>query len=159
MVRPTWNKTFMDIVEKIAERSLCLKYKTACIIVDGTQIISIGYNGTQSHCIECSDYWKEYHKDKDLSIFEEWIQSDNFKDLHREWSKKNEIHAESNALTWISKRLVNNYTLYTLYSPCDLCAKEILNYGIKNIYYRYQYPSGKDSLKLLEGKGIVIKQV
>ena len=147
--RIEWEKLFMEITEKICERSLCLKYRTASIITDGTQIISIGYNGTFSHQQECCDYWKDHYEKNikkdgkvDSLTFDQWLQTEEFKLLHREWSLENEVHAEINALNWISKRLVNaNYTLYTYLSPCENCAKSIISYGIKKVYYRIPHKS------------------
>ncbi len=149
-LRPSWNKTFIDIVEVLAKRSLCLKLKTAAIIVKDTQIISIGYNGTYSKCIECNEFWKEEHKKNNLTIsFDEWLNTEEFKDMHREWSKLYEVHAEANALANIKRADANNCVMYTLYAPCDACAKAIKAYGIQLVYYKHKYKHGDDALERL----------
>jgi dCMP deaminase len=156
MNRPTWDKIFSDFLILIRQRSLCLKYQTSAMIIKDTQILSIGYNGTLSKCEECKDYWYKYWSQNILVLpFDIWVQTDDFKKLHREWSYKHEIHAEINALNWISKNDVNDdYVLYTYYSPCDHCAKTILSYGIKTIKYLFLYPSGDKALDLLKEKGV-----
>lgn len=147
--RIEWPKLFMDITEKICERSLCIKYKTASIITTGTQIISIGYNGTFKGQKECCDWWREKHGNDET--FSDWIQTDEFKKMHREWSVKYEVHAEINALNWISKRLVtDDYALYTYLSPCENCAKSIISYGIKKVYYRVLH----GQLDILQSNGV-----
>ena len=164
--RISWDEFFMGVVEILTRRSMCLKYKTATVITNGTQIVSIGYNGTTEKNVECCEYWQEYWQENiagktetELS-YEEWKQSDEFKRLHREWSRNNEIHAESNALKYISKADVNSgYTLYTLYSPCDLCAKEIISYGIKTVKYLHKYPSGDDAINKLQLHGVRCVQI
>lgn len=161
--RPNWDQTFIQILEVLAQRSKCLKIKTAALISYNHQILSIGYNGTFSKHIECCDYWFNiYKKDNpdEKTSFNDWLKLDEFRLEHRIWSEKNEIHAEANALTYIQKRNINDdYILYTLYSPCDSCTKNIISYGIKNVYYKYLYPRGVESLKLLKKVGINCKQI
>lgn len=161
MERPSWNKTFKDILEVFTRRSKCLKYKTAAMIVCGSQILSFGYNGAFSKCKECDEYWHQYYLKKRISVsFDEWILTKEFRTLHREWSKTNEIHAEVNTLNWISKRdVTDEYILYTTYSPCDACSKEIISYGIKHIRYVYEYPSGADALIRLRDAGVKCIQI
>jgi dCMP deaminase len=162
-VRTSWDITFMKIAEILAERSVCLKIRTAALIVRDTQIISMGYNGTFKHTIECCDYWNsEYKSCKHINnnmTFYGWLKTDDFKDKHRIWSLANELHAETNALKNIKAKDAANYIMYTLYSPCDLCAKEIISYGIKTIYYKYKYKRGEESLKLLESYDIKCTQI
>jgi dCMP deaminase len=161
--RPSWDKTFGDILDVFAARSKCIKYKTAAMVVSGTQIMSFGYNGTFKGCEECSDYWKYYYESppvSDITSFQEWTSSEEFRKLHREWSKDHEIHAEVNALNWISKRDIDDsYVLYTSYSPCDACAKEIISYGIKKVAYKIKYPSGDAALQRLKNYGIECQQI
>lgn len=156
MSRPVWDRTFGDILQTLTKRSRCLKYKTAAMIVCKTQIMAFGYNGTFAKHKECDDYWRSYHLKKRIATpFDEWIKTREFRELHRDWSRLNEIHAEVNALNWISKRDINDdYVLYTTYSPCDACAKEIISYGIKHIKYEIEYPSGGDALARLRSVGI-----
>lgn len=145
MQRVKWDLTFMNIVEQIAKRSLCVKVQTAAIIVKDNQILAIGYNGTQSKAIECKDYWDNYITDYNYGP--KFYQGRTFKLLHREWSKKYEIHAEQNALRHITK-IVPNTIMYTLYSPCLQCAKCIISYGISKVVYKYEY-THTDGIKLL----------
>jgi dCMP deaminase len=152
MSRPSWDKIFIDILEIIKDRSTCLKIKTAALIVKDTQIISIGYNGTFAKCTECADYWYEKYKQMNSGMsFDEWLLTREFRDGHREWSKSYEIHAESNALSWISKHDNCKYIMYSLYSPCDACAKEIIKYKnvIDRVIYKNKYSRGDDALKRL----------
>lgn len=159
--RPTWDKTFSSILNVFAERSKCLKYKTAALVVCGTQIMSFGYNGTFVKCVECDEYWHQYYLKKRITTpYADWIKTAEFRELHREWSKTNEIHAEVNALNWISKRdITSDYVLYTMYSPCDACAKEIISYGIKHIKYITEYPSGVDALRRLRDAHVTCEKV
>ena len=155
----------MDITKELSKRSLCLKIQTACLIVKNTQILSIGYNGTFSGKEECCELWKSIYDSKNLDFkrdltFSEWLLTSEFKNAHRDWSLKEEVHAEINALLYISKRdITKDYILYTLYSPCDACTKEIIAYGISNIYYKYEYSRGSEALKRLSKMGINCQKI
>ena len=157
--RKDWVYIFAEHCNILRNRSVCLKYQTAAVITRGTQIVATGYNGTISGASECCDVWEEYYNksvNKDTyKTFIQWVSSTDFKDKHREWSILNESHAETNALNWIAKGDIDDtYALYTYYSPCENCAKNIISYGIKKVYYLHLYPSGSDALKFLQDNKI-----
>ncbi len=157
--RMPWHMVFMNMCKILKNRSTCIKYQTSAIVVKDTQIMGIGYNGTLSKQQECCDYWMDIWRGKQALSFSEWIKTAEFRDSHSKWSYINEVHAEANALNWISKKEVDDtYAIYTYYSPCEQCAKHILSYGIKNVYYCEKYKgrstSGMDGLKFLQERGI-----
>lgn len=155
MERISWHEFFINVMEILTKRSSCIKLKTAALIVHDTQILSIGYNGTFPGDVECNNYWFEYYKTTSQSIsFADWCKTDEFRSLHRKWSLANEIHAEANALKWISRKDTKDCVMYTLYSPCDLCAKDIIAHNIKTVYYKHLYKHGEESLKKLDKYGV-----
>lgn len=119
--RQTWNETFYLILRAIAGRSSCVKHKVAACVIRDTQIISIGYNGTPAGHPECSDLWDPTKP--------------NFREEHRKWSVANEIHAEANALRHILWRDAVDCALICLYFPCVACAKQIIAYQIRTVYF------------------------
>ncbi len=165
MRRKDWDSVFMDMCEILKDRSMCLKYQTATIIVKNSQIIAIGYNGTASKKAECADHWLNYWAELfDETPFEKWIQSEEFREMHSKWSEIYEIHAEVNALNWISKSVIDDTcVLYTFYSPCERCAKHIISYGVKRVCYRNNYTGrskcGSTGLKILRENDVVCEQI
>lgn len=143
--RPAWPTIFMEMCLVLRKRSLCVKYQTAAIVTKGTQILSIGYNGTASKKPECCNMWRGlYQASEQFPTYESWLGSDEFRNMHAEWSRLHEMHAEANALTQISKHDIDETcALYTYYSPCEQCAKQILAHGIKKVYYNVVYPGRK----------------
>jgi len=153
--RPSWDQVFIDMLESLAKRSCCLKIHTSALIAKGSQILAIGYNGTFSKHKECDEVWREFHANlDDRPPFKEWVTTDEFRLAHREWSVGNEVHAEANALQWINKRDIEGCIMYTLYSPCNECAKSIISYGIKTIYYKHFYSKGLAALSTLNNAGV-----
>lgn len=158
IMRPSWHKIYFGILQSVVKRCLCIKLQTAAIIVRGSQVIAMGYNGTFSKSLECMEYWHSYYKKRNILIsFDEWCKTDEFKNLHREWSKQHEIHAEANALRWIPP--ADDCIMYTLYSPCISCTKDIIAHNIKTVYYKHKYKHGQDSIILLHKMGIPCVQV
>jgi len=180
--RPSWHQVFIEILESFAKRSQCIKIQTAALIVHNTHIMAIGYNGTFRKHKECNVFWREkyeqlYSQAKTLQShdpivissnstllnfpsFNQWILTEEFRLAHRKWSLENEVHAEANALQRIDERnITDDYIMYTLYSPCDLCAKSIISYGIKTVYYKYLYPRGINAIKKLKNAGIICELI
>lgn len=163
-LRPTWDNIYLDIAKIISRRSSCVKLQTAAVIVKytenfkGSQIIATGYNGTFAGAMECSEFWKNmYIKSRSALSFAEWLRLDDIRAEHREWSAKNEMHAEANALRYISANDVKNCVMYSIYSPCNACAKDILAYGIKTVIYQKKYARGDDAIHLLRKAGVDIR--
>lgn len=107
---------FIDIAERVKERSTCRSRKVGCVIVKNKQILTSGYNGSirgHKHCDEfsCKKGCEET------------------------------IHAEINAVISAAYSGVNisNSDIYTTTSPCINCLRVLLNLNIQNIYYREKY--------------------
>lgn len=109
----SWSDEFwLDLVDLVATQSHCLKKKVACIIVDKKKrLVSMGVNGT-------------------LAGMPNKCEDDNGKTIHREV-----LHAEMNALA-NADRKISGCTAYLNYSPCENCAKTLLQFGIKRFVIR-----------------------
>jgi len=146
-MRTNWNTTMMEIAELIARnRSTCANIKVGCVISKDNRIVSIGYNGVPSGFKHCSEIW-------DNSL-------EHFKSKHSEWSNINEIHAEMNAILFAAKNGINlNGTkLYTTYSPCVNCAKNIQAVGVTHVCYKYDYKSN-DGINILKNRNIPCEKI
>ncbi|MDP4979384.1 MAG: cytidine/deoxycytidylate deaminase family protein [Desulfobacterales bacterium] len=125
--RPSWDTYFMNITTLVAQRSTCTRRAVGAIIVKDKRILSTGYNGAPSgirHCLE-------------VGCLRESLQvpSGERHELCRG------IHAEQNAIIQAAYHgvSVNNAVLYCTNQPCAICAKMIINAGIKKIYYQSGY--------------------
>lgn len=158
------DQLYKDIVFKVAEFSTCCKKKVGAIIIDNIgEIVASGYN--KSIGDNCTHYfrrvWDKVERHKLLMgsaegkkvfplSFEEWCYNDpTFREEHRTWSAKNEIHAEVHTLNIFKPRHKKYRMLITL-EPCAECAKAIIMNGhIKEVYYIQEFKknSGIDLLK------------
>ena len=140
--RPDWDTYFMSIAAVVASRGNCLRRKVAAVIVRDRQLISTGYNGTPrgiKNCCEggCPRCAGEAPTGAQLT---ECICS----------------HAEENAITQAAFHgiAVQGGTLYSTMSPCLMCAKMIINSGLREVVYEQEYEFGDQTKALLHEAGV-----
>ncbi|PKK81519.1 MAG: cytidine deaminase [Thermoplasmata archaeon HGW-Thermoplasmata-2] len=119
----------MAIAELISTRSTCLRRKVGAVIVKDKHILTTGYNGAPSgmkHCDELGGCLREKMQ----------VPSGQRHELCRG------LHAEQNAI--IQAALfgvsVKDSTMYCTNAPCVVCAKMMMNAGIKELVYADGYP-------------------
>mgnify|MGYP003937680481 FL=1 len=140
-VRPSWDEYFMDIVELVKKRSTCLRRQVGALIVKDKRILATGYNGAPVGCKHCEEVG--CLRDK----------------LGIPSGQRHEIcraaHAEQNAIVQAaySGTSVNGGTMYVTTQPCVLCAKLIINAGIKKIVFKGDYPDSL-AMELLQEAGV-----
>lgn len=144
-VRPSWQTYFMEITALVAKRSTCLRRRVGAILVKDKRILSTGYNGAPSgtrHCI-------------DIGCMRE--------DLNVASGQRHElcraIHAEQNAIIQAAFHGVSikEASLYCTNLPCVICAKMIINAGIREIYYQSGYADDISRQLLDEARITVVK--
>ena len=132
--RPEWDEIWMSMAETISKRSHHPQWKVGAIIVtsDNTQVLSLGYNGNAAGLKNCPDSMSP--------------------------GKCGMIHAEINALLKLDYNNPKEKKMYVTLSPCEMCAKAIVNSGVKTVIYKKSYRNLK-GVDILRSSGIIIKQV
>ena len=125
--RPSWEDYFMDIAMLVAKRSTCLRRSVGAIIVKDKRVLSTGYNGAPSGVRHCAEVGCLREKRN--------VESGKMHELCRG------IHAEQNAIIQAAYHGVSlkGASLFCTNLPCSICAKMIINAGIKEIYYHSGY--------------------
>ena len=139
--RPSWETYFMDITTLVAKRSTCLRRAVGAIIVKDKQILSTGYNGAPSNVRHCQEVGCLREK---LNVV-----SGQRHELCRG------IHAEQNAIIQAAFHgvSVKDASLFCTNQPCSICAKMIINAGIRKVYYQSGY-SDPLALEMIEESGV-----
>jgi len=145
--RPDWDIYFMDIAHVVARRGNCSRRQVAAVIVKDRRIISTGYNGTPrgvKNCYEggCPRCAAGGPSGADLG---ECVCS----------------HAEENAITQAAYHgiAVRDAVLYCTLSPCLLCAKMIINAGIREVVYEQEYQFSDQTRSLLQEAGVIYRRL
>lgn len=143
--RPAWKDYFMDIAKLVSQRSTCTRRAVGAIIVKDKRILSTGYNGAPAgtqHCLDIGCMREKLN-----------VPSGERHELCRG------IHAEQNAIIQAAYHgvSVQGASLYCTNLPCSICAKMIINSGIKTIFYESGYADTMSEEMLQEAGIEVIK--
>jgi dCMP deaminase len=78
----------------------------------------------------------------------------------RVFGKPGNRHAEENAIVQSSYHgiPISNGTIYSTFSPCLLCAKMIINAGLKEVVYCAEYAVSDTASKLLREAGVMLRK-
>jgi dCMP deaminase len=131
--RPSWDKVWMNVAHTISRRSIDPRYQVGSIIVtdDNTQLLSLGYNGNYKGGPNTVD-----SQDPGMSGL---------------------IHAEQNALIKLDYNNPKRKKMYVTLSPCQHCAKMIVNANISEVVYSEEYRD-LAGLDIMKSAGIVVRR-
>ncbi|MCM8784083.1 MAG: cytidine/deoxycytidylate deaminase family protein [Candidatus Omnitrophica bacterium] len=144
--RPSWDNYFIEIAKLVASRSTCLRRQVGAVIVKERHILSTGYNGTPKGIKHCDVIGCLREKLK--------ISSGERHELCRG------LHAEQNALLQAALYGISlkDATLYCTNQPCIICAKMLINAGIKEIVVLDGYPDST-AKEMFEESKIKIRRI
>lgn len=143
--RPSWDEYFMGVAELAAQRSTCLRRHVGAVIVKDRHIVSTGYNGAPRGLAHCGD------REGGCLRQQLGVPSGEKHELCRA------LHAEQNAIIQAASlgQSIENATIYVTNQPCAICAKMIINAGIKRIVVKEGYPD-KLAIEILGEAGLEI---
>ena len=126
-----WDKRFMELTEQVATWSSCFKEdrQVGAIIVRDKRILSTGYNGAPEGVQSCKSKGECIRLKMGIAS-----------GTHLEMCYS--VHAEQNAIVSAARLGVRleDATLYCTHQPCVICAKLIINAGIRRVVYKEGYP-------------------
>lgn len=143
-MRPSWDSYFLEITRVVASRSTCLRRHVGAVIIKDRRILATGYNGAPSGLAHCQD----------VGCIREarGVPSGQRHELCRA------LHAEQNAILQAALYGVSiqGATVYCTTYPCVLCAKMLINVGIREVVVAGPYPD-ELATSLLEEAGINVR--
>lgn len=125
---------YLNTAENFAYRSTCLKRKYGAVLVKDDTVISTGYNGSPRGFENCCDIGTCPRMKRNMHQGEGY-------------GMCRAVHAEANALLNCSRTQTVGADLYLAginpgdssvhrAKPCPLCARLIIQAGIRNVYLR-----------------------
>jgi len=123
----------MGFAHSIARRSYDPRYQVGAVIVtdENTQVLAVGYNGNYSggpNEVESA-----------------------------EPGNSGMIHAEINALLKCDYNNRGKKIMYITLSPCKMCAKAIINGGVKEVVFDEEYRD-LSGIELLRSAGVSVRR-
>lgn len=142
--RPSWDEYFLQIANLVSQRATCLRRKVGAVLVKDKRVLSTGYNGAPKNIEHC---------DKTGCLRDK---------LNVPPGERHELcrglHAEQNALLQAANygTSVQNSNLYCTNQPCIICAKMLINAGVKEVIISSKYPDD-EAEKILKQAGVKIR--
>ena len=143
-----WDARFMELAGVIASWASCYKAnrKIGAVIVRNKRIVTTGYNGAPAGiktCVERGECLRQ----------KLGIPSGTRAEMCYA------VHAEQNAIIQAARlgSSIDGATLYCTHQPCVLCAKMIVNSGIRRVVYQEGYPDDF-SLEIFRESGVALER-
>ena len=141
-----WDGRFMDMAKLVSTWSSCYQEnrQVGCVIVKDKRIITTGYNGAPSGVRSCKEKGECLRRKINIPS-----------GTHHEICYA--VHAAQTAIVQAGRLNVNikDATMYVTHQPCSICAKLIINAGIKKVVYNEGYPD-TFSLEMLSEAGVEV---
>lgn len=130
-MRPSWKLTFINVAKVISERSKDPRTKVGAVLVKNNCIIGTGYNGDP----------------RNFKYKFNWNTSEKYNYV---------IHAEMNALAnaCYNGCQVKDSEIYVTLSPCNHCILQLIQFGVKRIYYLKEYKDFELTKKIADNSDI-----
>lgn len=127
-MKPSYDDIYMELAEKLALRSHCVKAQVGAVLTKDTRIVSLGYNGPPAGTHNCDEEFPIEGCPRDSK-----------------GSCSLALHAEQNAILYAVKNntAIEGSTLYVTLSPCISCARVIYTTGIKRVLFKNSYAEYK----------------
>lgn len=141
--RPSWDKYFLEIARTVATRATCDRGRSGCVVVKDKGILCTGYVGSAinlPHCDEVGHLIKTVHNE-DGTTSQHCVRT---------------IHAEQNAIARAARFGISleGATMYLKMEPCHVCAKMIINSGIKRVVCEKRYHGAGLTRELFRKTGV-----
>ena len=144
--RPSWDEYFMTLAHQVASRTTCLRRAVGAVIVKDRRILATGYNGAPSGVAQCAETGCLRQQ---LNV-----PSGQRHELCRA------LHAEQNAIIQAARHGVNidGSSIYITTQPCIVCAKMLINAGVKEVMFAEGYPDQMSAAMLAEA-GVIVRRM
>ena len=133
----------MNIAREVANRGTCDRGRSGSVIVKNKRILTTGYVGSPTGLAHC---------DQVGHLMSEVYNEDGKKSQHCIRT----THAEQNALIQAARFgiPVEGSTIYCKMEPCHVCAKMIINSGIKRVVCEKRYHAGQQTRQMFKEANI-----
>jgi len=132
MIRPSWHEYFMLLAKLVSVRSTCNSRKIGAVLTKSNRILATGYNGAVHGAPHCIDRGPNFCLRRSIGAHDA-----------DKYNYCISSHAEVNALDQAARFgiAVDGAALYCTLEPCNWCFKQLIQAGVREIYYEQPYDS------------------
>ena len=137
---------YIELAKDVATRSTCLRRQVGAVAVQGSFTVATGFNSAPKGCPPCAE--------TGCLRQELGVPSGQRHEICRA------VHAEQNVITTAANAGISLFgaKLYVTHSPCAICAKLIINAGIKEVVFAEGYQDELADI-FLKAAGVRVRQV
>ena len=133
----------MNICEAVGLRSTCDRGRVGTVVTRENHILATGYAGAPRKLPSCDEVGHEFHSvtHADGTVTKHCIRT---------------AHAEQNAIVQAARVgiALGGSTIYVRMTPCYICAKMIINAGIKRVVASQDYHASARSKEIFAEAGV-----
>jgi dCMP deaminase len=120
------------VAKLVSVRSTCNSRKIGAVITKSNRILATGYNGAVHGAPHCTDKGPDFCLRRTIGAHDA-----------EKYNYCISSHAEVNAIDQAARFGIglDNATLYCTLEPCNWCFKQLIQAGIKEIYFEAAYDS------------------
>jgi dCMP deaminase len=139
MNRPSWHEYFMLLAKLLSVRSTCNSRKVGAVIVRNNRVLATGYNGAVHGAPHCIDQGPDFCLRRRIGVHDA-----------DKYNYCISSHAEVNAVDQAARFGISleDASLYCTLEPCNWCFKQLIQAGIREIYFEEPYESAKKEFDL-----------
>jgi dCMP deaminase len=132
MNRPSWHEYFMLLAKLLSVRSTCNSRKVGAVIVRNNRVLSTGYNGAVHGAPHCIDQGPDFCLRRSIGAHDA-----------DKYNYCISSHAEVNAVDQAARFGISleGASLYCTLEPCNWCFKQLIQAGVREIFYEEPYES------------------
>jgi len=132
MNRPSWHEYFMLLAKLLSVRSTCNSRKVGAVIVRNNRVLATGYNGAVHGAPHCIDQGPDFCLRRRIGAHDA-----------DKYNYCISSHAEVNAVDQAARFGISleGAALYCTLEPCNWCFKQLIQAGIREIYFEEAYES------------------
>ena len=124
--RPNWHRTWLDVADVVARRSLCVNSRVGVVVVSADNfVVATGYNGPPPafHAMgrPCDKWCPRAMHGAGAGT--------------QDFSACESLHAEQNALLRVSRTDMEGGTIFVTRLPCITCARSIAASGVSTLVF------------------------
>ena len=150
MERPDRHSYYLGLAIGAAARAECVGQHVGAVIVRGNRVLSTGYNGAPEGMGNCSEKGTCPRCDS--------------RDTYGSGNGYDRcicVHAEMNAIAAAARYgiAIDGATAYVTHQPCFTCAKELIQAGVRSVYYMIELPvNGRDTIDSTNSRSMFLSQ-
>jgi dCMP deaminase len=132
MNRPSWHEYFMLLAKLLSVRSTCNSRKVGAVIVRNNRVLATGYNGAVHGAPHCIDQGPNFCLRRSIGAHDA-----------DKYNYCISSHAEVNAVDQAARFGISleGASLYCTLEPCNWCFKQLIQAGIREIFFEEPYES------------------